>query len=653
MGFKRDGDKTSGENNGQNRAPSNPIAEMRRHKEQLKSGQQQPTHDTASVAQPEEVVVKPTSRPENKTERARSEQPSNKGNSFMTGNNFFDMTSPLISNASSGQELGKLLEIGRKWLEEDRQRLSQGGKLDWNLIPVPGGQVNYLVDSVVVTATVNIEGVSVTAATALMLMSKGRLPDQIEKDGGLQYQYSSVPSDIFTESYQAGVAQQIRNTIGNKAGDISLLGAVTVPNTFRYEEGSIRDMLLHIMNDLYFGFADMLVDPNNRTFDINQIIKEDEEVAGRVVLSPGDDHDVFGAPRRRDISMTITKQQKRNSNSVNAVEGARMSTLAQIDAYGDYLWLGRKQESRSRRRTRRDEAEMDIYALGLNVTLLSSGDRQVTEMQLLALSGISALVQEDIITQSMLPAGETQHLRQAEAVAVEQDKEFGEVPKNPSKDEWIELNEAVVREDSLHVFLHIEENGVLGRVQNQFLAAASGDKAAQQELYDAAYRLTNGSITDFFGDDLQFGKKEDRIILLGYFVDEKGQTRDLREIDRFFIMSAYGLKGDTKVLELWDNACHNSQYPLAARLSKMEEIIKGCVAQVTITGHATPVHVNPEWLFGLTDAVREAGLSIPTEGLSVDSTRHQAFSSSWGRGGYDGSTFRGRGTRGSYGFDRR
>lgn len=645
MGFKRDGDNQQAGNN----KPSNPLAEMRRHKEKLRADSPEPSHDTASVAQPEEVIVNTNSRKENNNERARSEQ-SSKGKTFMTGTNFFDTTSPLMNNASSGHELGKIIEIGRKWLEEDKQRLSQGGQLTWSLIPVPGGSVNYLVDSVVVAATINIDGVSATAAISLMLMGRTRLPDQVEKDGGIQYVYSSVPSDIFTESYQQGVAKQIKSALGNTSGDITLLGAVTVPNTFRYEESPIREMLLTIMNDLYFGFADMILG-DQRTFNIDDIIKEDEEVAGRVVLSPGDDHDVFGAPRRRDISMVVTKQQKRNSNSVNAVEGARMATLAKIDAYGDYLWLGRKNEGRSRRRrSNRDETDMDIYGLGLNVTLLSSGDRQVTEMQLLALSAISALVQEDVITQSMLPAGETAHLRRAEAVAVEQDKDFGEVPSNPTKDEWIELNEAVVREDSLHVFLHIEENGPLGRVQNLFLAAADGDKQAQQELYDAAYRLTDGKITNEFDEDLQFGKKEDRIVLLGYFVDEKGQTRDLREIDRFFIMSAYGLKGDTKALELWDNACHNTSLPLGARLSKMEEIIKGCVTQVTVTGHATPVHVNPDWLFGLTDAVAANGLAIPTEGLSVDTSRHQAFSSSWGRGGYDGGTFRGRGGRGNYGF---
>jgi len=648
MGFKKDGDVAGDKKAQGSSQPTNPLTVMRQHKEQLKNGRGSATPEP-EVAQPKPAAV-PEVR-QDKTERARSTPTINKGSIQMSDNNFFNAAVPLISNASSGQELSRVVEMGRKYLAEEEQRLSGGGFLKWNLIPIPGGEVNYLVDSVALTATMSANGATVTAATCLLLMGKAKLPDQVEKEQGLQFIYSSVPSDIYTAGYKTGAARQIKTVLGQNAGDITLLGSVTVPNTFRYDEADIRNMLMNVINDVYFGFIDLLTE-GERNFDITAVIKDDEEVAGRVVLLPGDDTNVFGQPRRRDISMTVTKQPKRSTNVINAVEGARTGELAKIDGYGDYVWLGRKQESRRSRRNRRDEAELDIYGLGLNITLLSSGDRQTTEMQLLGLSAVSALVQEDIITQAMQPGGDSAYLRSPEALAVEQDKEFGEVPKNPTKEEWAELNEAVVREDSLFVFLHVEENGLLGRVQQTFLDAASGNRTAQQELYDAAFRLTNGKIVDYIDEDMEFGRKEDRVILLGYFTDDKGIQRDLREIDRFYIMTHYGLKGDTKTLELWDNACNNTALPMGARLSKMEEIIRGCVTNYVVTGHATPIHINPDWLFGLTDATAAADLAIPTEGLTVDSSRHQSYTSTYQGRGYEGSAFRGRGRGRDYGFNR-
>lgn len=584
------------------------------------------------------------------TAQPQTEQPRTNTNNFKeegkkmsdTKRAYFDPSSPFVNSSAAGSELTRILEIGRKYFDEEKTRLSAGGTVEWNLVPIPGSAVQYILDSVILVATHRRNGITVSVGTSLLLMGRTTLPKQQPTEDGRTFSFSAVPNDIYDARYRETVKNLVLKNLAD-VGEVSLIGSITVPNNFVYEDSQVRAVLDQVMNDTYYSLFGSIYGADSE-FDITAVIKDDEEIHGRVLMKSGDDFNMFLQPRRRDISMQVSTSQRRQGQTVNSLEGSRTSNLATIDAYADYIYLGRKTASRRGRRGR-SEAEMDIYGIGLNITGMESGNRQTTEMQLLALASISALVREDYLIESLRPEGEALQFRDPTAVAVEQDKDFEPVPENPTKEEWSEVNEAVVREDSLNVFLHVEESGILSRVQRLFLDAcdpsSANHKTARRELFDAAMNLTDGAIASRFNEADEIGARENRIILLGHWVDNNGVVRDLRHLDRFFMMTHFGLKGDLTALALWDNACYNTNLSHPARLSKMEEIIASVAAQYTITGHATPIHLNPDFLFGLTEAAKDAQLAIPTEGLTQETSRHQTFDDRYsGNGGYAGDMFR-------------
>lgn len=649
-GDSEHGNKDDGE---KRQNPPNPLAQYRQHQSAKKQTQQQPNTQAAT-----EEVVAARHVPETETNTETY-----KGKSAMNDIlNMFNPSQPLIQSAAGGDEMGKFIEAGNKFLDVNKNRLSMGGKTKWQLIPVPGHLTGFQLDSVVLAAAFQHEGVRFVGAVTTVMMGRQQLPKQEVVEGQRRFTFSAVPSDVWTDGFKTSVVTQVQKNVG-LGGDVPvvLFGAVTVPVTFGYTEREVDEVLTRLINTVAYSMYDELTQ-GQHDFKLSDIIPENYEVNGRVTYAPGDDATVFGEPLRRDLSLQVSTGPAGRKGSVNALEGNRNSNLVQVDAFVDYIYLGPKDGGARRRggsrARRRDSEDLDIYALGLNLTKIASNNNSTTEMNLLGLSTVSALMREDCLVKSLRPVGDAADLRDARALEVEQMVEFDPpIPADPSELEWAELNEAVVQEDSMNVFLHIEKSGLQTRTQRLYLEAADSNhpnhRNARIQLWEAAHRLTGGTIEDFLDENEPFGALEDRIVLLGHWTDSKGRIRDLRELDRFFMMTHYGLakNRDLDAIQMWDDACWNRNISEEARLAKMEEIISNVTGQYTITGHAYLVQINPNWLYPLTSAVDKAGLSIPTEGLVHDSVRRGYFDNRFGgSGNYSGNTFNSRG--GSYGFGR-
>ncbi|WBF04824.1 hypothetical protein [Erwinia phage vB_Ea277G] len=651
-GDSEHGNKDEGEGKRQN--PPNPLAQYRQHQSAKKHSQQQPNTQASAPHEEEVVAARHVPQTETNTEAY-------KGKTAMNDIlNMFNPGQPLIQSAAGGDEMGKFIDAGNKFLEANKNRLSMGGKTKWQLIPVPGHLTGFQLDSVVLAAAFTYGDVKFVGAITAVMMGRQQLPKQEVTEGQRRYVFSAVPSDVWTEGFKGSVINQVQKNVGLGADvPVVLFGAVTVPVTFGYSEREVDEVITNLINTAAYSMYDELTQGDHQ-FKLEDIIPENYEVSGRVTYAPGDDSTVFGEPLRRDLSLQVTTGPAGRKGQVNALEGNRNSNLVQIDGFTDYIYLGPKDGGRRRggsRARRREVDELDIYALGLNLTKIASNNNFTTEMNLLGLSTVSALMREDCLVKSLRPVGDSADLRDARALEVEQLVEFDPpIPADPSEVEWAELNEAVVQEDSLNVFLHIEKSGLQTRTQRLYLEAADdkhpNHRQARIQLWEAAHRLTGGVIEDYLDEATPFGALEERIILLGHWTDSKGRIRDLRELDRFFMMTHFGLakNRDLEAIAMWDDACWNRNISEEARLAKMEEIIASVTGSYTITGHAYLVQINPDWLYKLTQAVDKAGLTIPTEGLLQDSVRRGYFDNRFGgSGNYNGNTFN---SRGGYGFGR-
>lgn len=543
------------------------------------------------------------------------------------------------AGAESTAVIGKLMERGKEYLKARQSHLSSEGRATFDFIDYPGKLAGVKLDAVAVAATFKVnERASMTHTIVIVpAISADQMRARIDVRDR-QYEYQAVAADVFDETYRERLGEYVSSGVAG-AGKVSVISIVTIPHQTKLDDGRVDLIIGKVIDDLRFSLYSELTE--GKAFDISRIIESEEILTGVVRYQPGDDVDVFGAPHRRDLNLEVTKSRKTRNRDANVLSSDSSVTIGTVDAYVDYIYIG--EEARSRRRRARDEDFKGIYGLGLNITNLTSGDYNLLEAQQLILQGAVAMVRTEVLVKAMYPAGPAGILRSSEALNVETvDYEFGFEDK-AGLDDWQKMNDIVVKEDEIHVFMQINKAGILSRVHRTFLDACDPEspnyKTAHAEIYDSADRATDENFSKTFDRTDEIGYIDPRIVLLGDFTDKNGAVRDLREVDRFLLMTELGLqKRDAESLQLWDRVCYDEMMSEPERLQRIESVLDAALGRgnYNITGRATVIELSPKYLESLADGFNAVSLTIATEGVTEDYNQHYSYR---GRANYGVSGF--------------
>lgn len=545
------------------------------------------------------------------------------------------------AGAESTATIGKIIDIGKEYVKQRGNAISGDGKASFDFIDFPGKLAGVKLDSVAVAATFKVnERTNMTHAIVLVpAISSDQMRARVERRDR-QFEYQAVAADVFDAEYKEKLADHITSSTAN-AGDVSVVAIVTIPHNTKLDDPTVTTIVGRVIDDLRFSLYSTLTE--GKFFDMDRLIAPDEVLTGVVRFHPGDAVDVFGAPHRRDLSLEVTKSRKSSRDrSSNPLSTDASQVIGTVDAYVDYIRL--PEENRRRRRNRSDDFE-PIYGLGLNITGLTSGDYNLLEAQQLILQGAVAMADEPVLVKAMFPAGPAAMLRSSEALNVETADYDYAFEDRVSLTDWQKMNDIVVKdEDEIHVFLQIDKSSLLSRVQRQFLDACNPEsenyKEAYDEVYDAAERATGDNFSNWFSRTDEIGYIDPRVVLLGTWVDGNGQVRDLREVDRFFLMTELGLKKrDAESLELWDRVCYDEMMDDAERLTRIETVLDAALGRgnYNITGRATVIELSPMYLEALANGFNAKSLTIATDGITEDYNQQYYYR---GRENYGTSGFR-------------
>jgi len=542
-----------------------------------------------------------------------------------------------------------------------------------NFIDYPGTEAGYKLDAAVVAVTYTMgAGFSTTHA---MVMVPGLSREEMRvtsDDRRLSYEFTAVPYDLLCDDYDdrsrrrrdrddevddvpdvsnrasqytTKLAAHLANVIDG-AGAVKIVGFLTIPYGFRPREEDLTRQIIKVVDDLKISLHDEL--SAGESYDRFRIVREDEELNGQVVYATEDGMDIFGNPVRRNLHLKVTKarRNRRDGESRNLLSSNTSAELGSVDAFVDYIPLREIGRTRRGRRGRRMEDDFEgCYGLALNIVNLSSGGYNMLEAQQMVLQAVVAMTRESTMVRAMYPVGSAKVLRTAEALNVETADYELNFEANPSLEEWEDMNDIVVREDSLHVNLFIERGGLLSRVQQNFRDACDDSnpdayKAAFRATVAAADRATDNAFSSRFDETRdEIGYITPRIVPLGTFTDANGQVRDLREFDRFYVMSELGLrKRDLSALRIFDRICNDPEMSDDERRERIEHVLDAALGRnnYTITSFADVVELSTAYLEALADAYHDAGLSIATDGIEEKDDREYYYRS---REGYGTSGF--------------
>lgn len=553
----------------------------------------------------------------------------------------FESLARPTASAESTAVIGKIIEVGKEYVKARETQLSNGGKSSINFIDYPGKLAGYKLDAVVAVANFKVND-RLTVSHALVVVpaiSADQMRAQVDVRDR-RYEYQAVAADIFDEQYKTKLTDYITDTVAG-AGAVSVVGIITVPHQAKLNDVIIEQVVGRLVDDLRFSLYSELTKGN--AFKMDNLINPDNEVlTGVVRYHPGDDFDAFGSPHRRDLNLEVTKSQKSASKDANPLSTVTSQPIGSVSAFVDYIYLGRGERRRNRRG--RDDDFNGIYGLGVNITELTSGNYQLLEAQQLILQSSVAMIREEVLVKGMYPAGPAAVLRTAEALNVETaEEEFGFEDK-PALEDWLKMNDLVVREGNIHIFMVVNPANIMGRLHSTFLAACDPSnpryKEAYDELYDAADRATDNEFSKKFAASQEIGYIDPRVVLQGTFTDKNGQIRSLEEVDRFFLMSELGhRKRDEESLRLWDRVCYDESMDDAERLARIETVLDAALGRgnYNITGRGVVIELSPDYLAALADSFNVVGLSVATDGVQEEYNQqyHYRGRENYGTRGFD------------------
>lgn len=583
--------------------------------------------------------------------------------------------SPVSSISGGGLE--KFATPVKEFIESYRAQFKEKWGLNLDILLATPDSTRVKLETVIFCATIEESGkAQETLVYALFLQGSSNIGTQYTEGerGRSGLSYSAVASDAYDGHFKRNVENFIRLQGNGKKGSIIHVGAATVPVTYDLsKEEKVQSLIRESIGTLYFSYADMYKDINNFALvDLFPKREDEDDRGGRrnrrddevvlssnVVFKPDETVDIFELPHSSDISVEISLGRRRRDKDRprNALSLEQNQTLAKLGANVDLLYLGEEDSGgrrggRNRFRGRRDnDSAVPVYGLALNITSLTTEGRDVMGIQLTALSNIALLIKESILTQALLPAADEVRLRDPRALALEQPENFPAdlISEHPTEDEWANLMEAILHEDSTFIFLHVPRTGVHSQLLALIVDACDPDSDTAEESYDAVVKaldvLTNNEYTDLAGDNMDFGELEVRQSFSGYWNDDRtGERRDLAPIGYFNLLTRYG-EQHPEYLDIYTR-CFDGESDTDEINARMEELISAYTGKgYTLVDRNDVVRLNPDWLATIADALRESGVVIDAEGLHTERGRRRPLSNTYSTGDMKSSLFR-RGGRG-------
>lgn len=533
-----------------------------------------------------------------------------------------------MSRKSTGEVVMRYQDAFQKQMERNfRDGLATGFKmvvLDNNTSNV--GPLS----SLLVCYEQAVKGQTHLAVYTLLIEASGsRLNNRVINMGGRNVEIRTVPGDVFNDYLWNKIVDHV-NTIYGRRMEVMDAGAMVLPSEMDPEDDEHVRRVIYNATQACYTVMENNVGGNEEPFSVSWVQGGAETLTSRLDYNPGNAESSSGEPIRSDVCISL-----QGSLSERMSEGGfeEVRDLSRVDGYVDLVYSPPQQQAMLQQQMMMAMrpgvmpgvvGNQYYYPRFIITRMDSEVDAITMELQLLSLATTTML------TRNMAWAGVFRPLRKKKGIdkrdigAIGYEVNLtGDPSLKPEKvdtksdafglPELYQLLTATIHNE-LVFSMDIEEVGELSWIHQAFIAAANGNKDAYQLILDAANNLTNGRFAAVFqGGPIAI---DDNVrIPMGYYLDEEGQRRDIRDIDYVAMLNLAG-KDDPNLVMKWDEVFNNTQIPAEVRLEEQIKILEMMLGQsLHIKGYARRITFDMNFIVALSTACANAGLSIQQANL--------------------------------------
>lgn len=456
-----------------------------------------------------------------------------------------------------------------------------------------------------------------------------RLSNKTVPIGDRTVQVIVTPGDVFNNNFWNGIQSHIKS-ISGAAVNVHDAGVMVIPREMSASDTESVRKCIYNATQATFTVMDSIAGGVEEPFTVDWLKQDGGQTMARLEYNPGPAESATGEPIRSDCRVAL--QYKLPNTNINSFEESIdlgiSETFTQLILSPPPLPApGQVPETRS-------------YVPQVVITKLDTAHDAIT-MELILL----AMAQTTLLSSNMAWAGcfkptgmvKGRDIRdigalgyQLSAMAAPDQPPVKIDTKRKDFDDrklWEFIRDNI--RDVLEYAIDIEEVGELTWLKHAFSAvaidpnnqdqnAARAAENAYQVIINAANNLTNGHFSKRFPGGpitIYTGNR----IHLGYYTDNNGVRRDIRDIDMIAMlnMAAPENMGDVwKFMETYDMV----NVPSNIRMEDRANIIKSYVASAVFKGYARRYIINGAFLTALAQSCFDAGLVIRPENLIQDFT---------------------------------
>lgn len=479
------------------------------------------------------------------------------------------------------------------------------------LIPIDANQTQSLNISVIaVCVRMKDEPRRVAFHTLIVEQSIEPLAPRFEPIMGNQVEILRVAGDAYDKTMISEVSRQVSERFTQC--ELFDASATVVPRDFSI--GDVEAVYNLAANTLYACTTTLAI--NSESFvDINLANAEHDS---SLTLRATFDNTVqalnaVGQPVRSDIEVVLAAAPVQNNNGQNV---ERTSQIACVRGFIDLIWDPAQPQAAW---GTVQQQSMQKYSARLIITQMEATTLLSLPAQLLTLVTALSLSENNTWANAFKrrPTFNGSDMHDVGALAIEANMEgrpegFGskiDTTLSSFRPEHLFRLITQVIKPGLTISLDIAECGPDTWINDVFSAAASGNQNANDAILDACDYLTNGAFKRHFGNG-QFCIAEDTRIHMGYYIDNQGVKRDLRDIDYLAVLNLLADRGQMESVATWSDSYQNQSIPSAVREANRLRIMRGLFETVVVTGFARRVTFNPEATGALAIACKETGLTM-------------------------------------------
>jgi hypothetical protein len=533
--------------------------------------------------------------------------------------------------------IGEALSKGSKATQETlaEARISTAYKV--HMLQIDNQSEQRLKFSSIVLALQHQASGKVAHHTLMLEGSAEAIQSEVQTIANMQVQIDRFSSQAYDKVYADAVDAAMARAFPN--AKIMNTGATVVPRTFDWSD---REAVRTLINNALTAAATYLEASLDNFMDLNMDVMNKANVGAQMQVSIGWENDqttdFTGLPVRSDIQIATSAvaQQRNNSGTLNNANDSAL--ISNVSGYMDLTWAP-------------DQAAQQQFGMGVNpnatrkyraryvITRLENWLRMTPAGQLFALASTVCLAEgttwmRAFAPRRSLPQGKTIDVRDIGAVNIEANlplppnnqpdpSGFGKIIDTKTAgftDRELGALLSATIQPGLVFSIDVSDAGADTWYNHTFARAAAGDAGANAEILRAANTLTGGAFGKIYGNSsFPAILVTDERVLMGWYTDQNGQRRDLREVDYLWVLNTLGKSNPQHVAD-WSQSFENTDSPQPIRLQGRKTIIRSVIDAPVYTQLATRCTFHPEFLRCLVQALQAVGtqFKLINSGMSAD-----------------------------------